>query len=253
MPVTAEDIQRACLWLAESQRLTVLTGAGISAESGVPTFRGKDGLWQGFRATDLATPQAFAGDPKLVWNFYNWRRELLASLKPNPAHEALVSLETKVPHFSLVTQNIDDLHRRAGSKDVIELHGNIWMLRCTGCQQVNRHEEVHLPELPACKHCGSLLRPHVVWFGEQLEPAILENAVTASRSCDIMLVIGTSALVQPAASLALYAKAEGARVVEINLEPTPHSHRVDLVLQGKAGVLLPKLVEGMEPSTQCKK
>lgn len=245
MTATAADIQRASLWLADSERLTVLTGAGVSAESGVPTFRGKDGLWQGFRATDLATPEAFARDPKLVWKFYNWRRQLLAPLQPNPAHEALVSLEEKIPHFSLVTQNIDDLHRRAGSRNLIELHGNIWMIRCSRCQTVNRNEEIPLPELPACKDCGGLLRPHVVWFGEQLEPAILERAIVETRSCDTMLVIGTSALVQPAASLALHAKEEGARVVEINLEPTPYSRHLDLALQGKAGVLLPQVVEGM--------
>ena len=245
MAASAGDIEQASLWLAASKRVTVLTGAGVSAESGVPTFRGEDGLWQGFRATDLATPQAFAQDSKLVWNFYNWRRELLAPLRPNPAHLALVSLEEKIPHFSLITQNIDDLHRRAGSKNIIELHGNIWMVRCTGCQVVNRNEEVSLPELPSCAECGGLLRPHVVWFGEQLEAAILERAVDLTRSCDTMLVIGTSAVVQPAASLAIIAKEAGARVVEINLESTPYSQQLDLSLQGKAGEILPQVVEGM--------
>jgi NAD-dependent deacetylase len=245
MGATAADINCASLWLAESKRLTVLTGAGVSAESGVPTFRGKDGLWQGFRATDLATPQAFSRDPKLVWNFYNWRRQLLAPLQPNPAHEALVRLEEKIPQFWLVTQNIDNLHRRAGSRNLIELHGNIWMVRCSLCQKVNRNDEVPLPELPTCEECGGLLRPHVVWFGEQLEPALLERAIVEARSCDTMLVIGTSALVQPAASLALHAKEEGARVLEVNLEPTPYSGHLDLVLQGKAGVLLPQVVEGI--------
>jgi len=244
MAAIAADLQQAGLWLAESKRVAVLTGAGISAESGVPTFRGEDGLWQGFRATDLATPQAFARDPKLVWNFYNWRRELLAPLQPNPAHKALVRLEEKIPQFSLITQNIDDLHHRAGSKNLVELHGNIWMVRCTRCHVVNRNEEVPLPELPTCKECGGLLRPHVVWFGEQLDPAILDKAVAAIRSCDTMLVIGTSALVQPAASLAIVAKEQDARVVEINLEPTPYSHKLDLALQGKAGEILPQLVEG---------
>ena len=246
MASIAAELQQAGLWLAESERVAVLTGAGISAESGVPTFRGKDGLWQGFRATDLATPEAFAGDPKLVWNFYNWRRELLAPLQPNPAHKALVVLEKKIPQFSLVTQNIDDLHHRAGSKNLVELHGNIWMVRCTQCHLVSRNEEVPLPELPACNECGGLLRPHVVWFGEQLDPTILDKAVAAIRSCDTMLVIGTSALVQPAASLALVAKEQGARVVEINLEATPYSHKLDLALRGKAGEILPRVVEGIE-------
>jgi NAD-dependent deacetylase len=246
MGAIAADLQQAGIWLTESERVAVLTGAGISAESGVPTFRGKDGLWQGFRATDLATPEAFARDPKLVWNFYNWRRELLAPLQPNPAHKALIRLEEKVPQFSLITQNIDDLHRRAGSKNLVELHGNIWMVRCTRCHVVHRNEEVPLPELPACKECEGLLRPHVVWFGEQLEPAILDKAIAAIRSCGTMLVIGTSALVQPAASLAIVAKEQGARVVEINLEPTPYSHKLDLALQGKAGEILPQVVERLE-------
>ena len=245
MPASATDIRQASLWLAEGKRVTVLTGAGVSAESGVPTFRGEDGLWQGFRATDLATPRAFARDARLVWDFYNWRRDLLASLQPNPAHKALVRLEEKVPYFSLITQNIDDLHRRAGSDNIIELHGNIWMVRCTACQVVNRNDEVPLPDVPSCAECGGLLRPHVVWFGEQLDPDILERAVAATRSCDTMLVIGTSAVVQPAASLAILAKEEGARVVEVNLELTPHSRQLDLALQGKAGEILPQVVEGM--------
>lgn len=239
------DIRQARSWLTSSERVIVLTGAGISAESGVPTFRGEDGLWQGFRATDLATPQAFARDPKLVWNFYNWRRQLLAPLQPNPAHTALVTLEEKIPHFSLITQNIDDLHRKAGSKNLIEMHGNIWIVRCTRCQEVTRNEEVPLPELPSCPECGGLLRPQVVWFGEQLDPDILERAFAATRSCDTMLVVGTSAVVQPAASLAIIAKEQGARVVEVNLEPTVYTHQLDLALQGKAGELLPQLVEGL--------
>ena len=244
MGATLANIEKASRYLSETKRLAVLTGAGISAESGVPTFRGKDGLWQGYQATDLATLEAFARDPRLVWNFYNWRRELLAPLEPNPAHKALVSLESKILDFTLITQNIDDLHRRAGSQNLIELHGNIWLARCTGCRAVNRNEDIPLPELPTCQDCGGLLRPHVTWFGEQLELTILERAVAATRACETMLVIGTSAVVQPAASLALQAKAENARVVEINLEVTPHSQHLDLVLRGKAGVLLPQLVEG---------
>jgi len=244
MTPTPPEIQRVRDWLATAARVTVLTGAGISAESGVPTFRGKDGLWQGFRATDLATPEAFAHDPKLVWRFYNWRRELLAPLKPNPAHEALARLEGKVPHFTLLTQNIDDLHRKAGSRNIVELHGNIWLVRCIRCLRMARKEEVPLPELPTCPECGDLLRPHVVWFGEALDPADLERAVDASRSCQVMLVIGTSAVVQPAASLALVARERGARVVEVNLEATPYTHLLDAALHGKAGTLVPQLVEG---------
>jgi NAD-dependent deacetylase len=237
-------IQCARDWLATASRVTVLTGAGISAESGVPTFRGKDGLWRGFRATDLATPEAFARDPRLVWAFYNWRRQLLAPLRPNPAHEAIVRLEEKVPHLTLLTQNIDDLHLKAGSRNIVELHGNIWMVRCTRCRRLSRNEAVPLPELPACAECGGLLRPHVVWFGEALDPVHLERAVDASKQCNVMLVIGTSAVVQPAASLALLAGEGGARVVEVNLEATPYTHLLDLALHGKAGALVPQLLEG---------
>lgn len=244
MTVRPPEIQRARDWLAKASRINVLTGAGISAESGVPTFRGEEGLWQGFRATDLATPEAFARDPKLVWAFYNWRRQILAPLKPNPAHEALARLEGKVPQVTLLTQNIDDLHRKAGSRTVVELHGNIWMVRCTRCRGLSRNEEVSLPELPTCPECNGLLRPHVIWFGEALNPVDLERAVDASRSCQVMLVIGTSAVVQPAASLALLARQRGARVVEINLEATPYTHLLDLALHGKAGELVPQLVQG---------
>jgi NAD-dependent deacetylase len=244
MTPTPLEIQRVRDWLAAAARVAVLTGAGISAESGVPTFRGKDGLWQGFRATDLATPEAFARDPKLVWRFYNWRRELLAPLRPNPAHEALVRLEGKVSQFILLTQNIDDLHRKAGSRNIVELHGNIWLVRCIRCLRVSRNEEAPLPELPTCPECGDLLRPHVVWFGEALDPAELERAVDAARSCQVMLVIGTSAVVQPAASLALVARERGARVVEVNLEATPYTRLLDEALHGKAGTLVPQLVEG---------
>jgi len=220
------------------------SGAGISAESGVPTFRGEDGLWEGFRATDLATPEAFARDPKLVWAFYRWRRQLIAPLRPNPAHEALVRLETKIKDFQLITQNIDDLHRQAGSRNLLELHGNLWLLRCTGCERVTPNRDAELPELPRCEHCANFLRPHVVWFGEALEEATLERAFAASQSCEVMLVIGTSAVVQPAASLALVAKEQGAKVAEINLERSHYASRLDLSLQGKAGTIVPRIVEG---------
>jgi NAD-dependent deacetylase len=154
--------------LAQARRVVVLTGAGISAESGVPTFRGADGLWRNLRATDLATPEAFARDPALVWEFYNWRRELLGQLSPNAAHRALVALEQRVPDFWLITQNIDGLHHAAGSRRVLELHGNIWRLRCTGCGRMTEDRQP-LPARPICRACGQLLRPHVVWFGESLD------------------------------------------------------------------------------------
>jgi NAD-dependent deacetylase len=237
-----ETIARLRQALSQAQRLVVLTGAGISAESGVPTFRGADGLWRQYRAVDLATPEAFARNPDLVWEFYNWRRELLAQLTPNAAHRALVELESRVPAFRLVTQNIDDLHHAAGSRQVLELHGNIWRLRCTGCGRVSEDRTLPLPARPRCDGCGQLLRPDVVWFGEMLDPVILNQAMQALESCQVLLIIGTSANVQPAASMGLYAKRQGALVAEINLEATPYSGSYDLTILGKAGAILPLVV-----------
>jgi NAD-dependent deacetylase len=229
--------------LDQCQDLAVLTGAGISAESGVPTFRGQDGLWRQYRAVDLAMPQAFQRDPKLVWEFYQWRRELLQPLRPNPAHAALAALEQRLPRLTLITQNIDGLHALAGSRNIIELHGNIWHLRCTGCSRVEEDRRLDLPPLPVCRNCGALLRPHVVWFGESLDSEILEKTYTALQSCRVLLIIGTSGLVQPAAAMGAWAKQHGAFVAELNLEATPQSGIYDLALQGRAGELLPQLLE----------
>jgi NAD-dependent deacetylase len=240
------QIQALKKQLMAAERVTVMTGAGISAESGVPTFRGADGLWKNYRATDLATPEAFLKNPKLVWEFYNWRRALISKLTFNAAHAALVEMEAKVPGFTLITQNVDGLHRRAGSRNLLEIHGNLWQVRCVQCQEVILDESPDMGELPTCEQCGSLLRPHVVWFGESLDQATLNRAVIASRNCQIMLVIGTSAIVQPAASLAWEAKQRGAVVAEINLEQTPHSHFMDYTFQGKAGEIVPRLVEDWE-------
>jgi NAD-dependent deacetylase len=228
--------------LHQAQRVVVLMGAGVSAESGVPTFRGADGLWRQFRVTDLATPEAFARDPKLVWEFYNWRRELLAPLKPNPGHHALAQLENQVPEFFLITQNIDGLHQAAGSRKVLEMHGSIWRVRCTGCGRVTENRDVPLPALPTCEDCGGLLRPHVVWFGEMLDRLILAKAYEALSTCQVLLIIGTSGNVEPAASMGLHAKHHGAMVAEINLEPTPYTGSYDFTILGKAGVILPLLV-----------
>jgi NAD-dependent deacetylase len=228
--------------LQDTERVAVLTGAGISAESGVPTFRGADGLWQNYRATELATPEAFSKNPKLVWAFYNWRRGLISEVTYNEAHKALADLESKVPYLTLITQNVDGLHLLAGSKNVLEIHGNLWKLRCTACQKITTDRSSHLAPLPKCEECGGLLRPHVVWFGEALDPTLLQQAVAASRESQVMLVIGTSSLVQPAASLALEAKSGGAALVEINLEKTPHSDFMDFSLKGKAGDLVPELL-----------
>ena len=229
--------------LKKADKVAVLTGAGISAESGVPTFRGADGLWQNYQVTDLATPEAFARDPELVWRFYNWRRELISHVSHNPAHKALVGLERLVPLFTLITQNVDGLHLLAGSQELLEIHGNLWKVRCTKCQKITLDHSPNMGTLPKCRSCGGLLRPHVVWFGEALDPDLLGQAIEAARTSQVMLVIGTSSVVQPAASLALEAKSGGALLAEINIESTSHSHLMDFTLQGRATEIVLRLVE----------
>jgi len=231
--------------LGQVQRVVALTGAGVSAESGVPTFRGPGGLWRDFRAEDLATPQAFARDPRLVWEWYDWRRGLIAQVSPNPGHLALAELEGLIPEFLLITQNVDGLHRRAGSLNVLEIHGSIWEVRCTGCGGLDEDRRTPLPLMPWCRNCGALLRPNVVWFGEALDPARLQMAHEALRLAQVMLVAGTSGVVQPAASFALWAKEYGARLAEINPDPTPLTPYCDWVLQGKSGEVLPLLLTAM--------
>jgi NAD-dependent protein deacetylase/lipoamidase len=228
--------------IAAAQSLTVLTGAGISADSGVPTFRGADGLWRNYRAEDLATPEAFERDPRLVWEWYNWRREVLATKKPNPAHEAIAGWERRIPSFWLITQNVDGLHRVAGSQNLSEIHGNIWMVRCTRCESIDENRDVPISLLPACRRCHGLLRPHIVWFGESLSPHDLTRCASALHDCEVFLVIGTSGVVYPAAGFASLAKEAGAFVVEINLEPTQQSELVDLSLQGRAKDIVPLLL-----------
>ncbi len=227
--------------LATARAVTVLTGAGISADSGVPTFRGADGLWRNFRAEDLATPEAFARDPRLVWEWYNWRRELIATKKPNPAHYAVADLERRLERCWLITQNVDGLHRTAGSQKLSEIHGNIWKVRCTRCSRVDENREVPIAILPSCAACGGLLRPHIVWFGESLASEDLDRSYEALGRCEVLLIIGTSGIVYPAASFAPVAKAAGAFVVEINLDPTPHTELVDVSLQGRAKDVVPEL------------
>jgi len=226
-----------------AERVTVLTGAGISAESGVPTFRGEGGLWRNHDVMELATPYAFERDPELVWEFYNWRRDLISKLTFNPAHKALVDLERIKPSFTLISQNVDGLHLLAGSKNLLEIHGNLWKVRCTRCNEITLDLSPDMGPLPKCKTCGSLLRPHVVWFGESLDGELLNRAVDASKNCDIMLVIGTSSVVQPASSLAFQAKDGGAIVAEINLEATPNSQFMDFAFHGKAGEIVPRLLD----------
>jgi NAD-dependent deacetylase len=239
--MTAE-IARVRERVAAARHVAVLTGAGMSAESGVPTFRGPDGLWRNYRAEDLATPQAFARDPNLVWAWYDWRRGLIAGCRPNPGHTALAELEGRDGGFTLVTQNVDGLHALAGSRDPVEMHGNIWKVRCTGCHRVTEDRRVPIPIPPACEACGALLRPHIVWFGESLEPGVLDRAVGAFEVADVALVVGTSGLVQPAASLAGIAARNGAFVVEINPDATPASGLVDVAVRHKSGEVLPRIV-----------
>ena len=240
---TDDQILLARTHLASARNVTVLTGAGISADSGVPTFRGVDGLWRTYRAEDLATPEAFERDPRLVWEWYNWRRELIATKSPNPAHDTLVKLERRwTDHMWLITQNVDGLHRAAGSQRLSEIHGNIWKVRCTGCGVISENREIPLPILPACRLCRALLRPHIVWFGESLWEEDLRRCDEALRACDLLLVIGTSGVVYPAAGFASVAKEVGALVIEINLESTPQSDLVDLSLQGRAKDLVPLLL-----------
>jgi NAD-dependent deacetylase len=238
----AMDVRELRGRLKQATTVTVLTGAGISADSGVPTFRGPDGLWRNFRAEELATPEAFARDPHLVWEWYNWRREVIASKRPNAAHQAIVELEQRLEGFWLITQNVDGLHRAAGSAKLSEIHGNIWKVRCTACGRIEENRDVPIPLLPKCASCQGLLRPHIVWFGESLDADDVERSYHAVQSCEVLLIVGTSGVVYPAASFASIAKAAGAFVIDVNLEGTGHSGLVDAALQGRAKDVVPELL-----------
>ncbi len=227
---------------SQAMELVVLTGAGVSAESGVPTFRGLGGVWQRHRPEDLATPQAFQRDPELVWRWYDHRRQLIAHCRPNAAHYTLAEMERVLgERFTLITQNVDGLHREAGNQRILYLHGDIWYVRCTHCDYRAQDRRVPLPEIPPrCPRCGALLRPDVVWFGEMLDVPTLTAAREAARRAAILLVVGTSAVVQPAASLPLETRHAGGRVIEFNLEPTPLTSVVDETVLGPAGETLPR-------------
>jgi NAD-dependent deacetylase len=229
-------------WLDSASSIAVLTGAGVSAESGIPTFRGAGGLWRSYRPEDLATPQAFARDPKLVWEWYDWRRGLIANAHPNAAHCALVRLERQAKNFTLITQNVDGLHDRAGSQNVLKVHGDIWTLRCSGCARTRQDLRPSIPELPPRCACGAWERPGVVWFGEALPADVWMRAEKAAKAADVFLVIGTAAVVYPAAGLVAIAKSGGAKVVEINVAETPVSRVVDASLRGPAAEILPQFV-----------
>lgn len=230
--------------IASARRVTVMTGAGVSAASGVPTFRGPDGLWRTFRPEELATPEAFARDPALVWEWYAWRREKVAACRPNAAHEVLARWSQRDGR-TLITQNVDDLHARAGTRDLVRLHGSLWELACVnGCARGTRpwrDERVPLPEMPPrCPHCRGHARPAVVWFGESLDPADVQRAFDAT-ACDVFLTVGTSAVVYPAAGFVHQARSRGAFTAEISVDETSASALVDVSLRGPAEEILPYL------------
>jgi NAD-dependent deacetylase len=230
--------------LRKARSVAALTGAGISAESGVPTFRdAQTGLWARFDPLELATPSAFRRNAKLVWDWYAWRRELIAKAKPNPGHDALAVLESRIEHFRVITQNVDGLHQVAGSRSVVELHGNIARVKCSREGTIVADwDDSSAREAPRCARCGAFLRPDVVWFEETLPEDALAEAERAARDCDVLLVVGTAAEVYPAAMLPTYARHHGAAVVEVNPNATRLSDRVDFALRGPSGVVLPALV-----------
>jgi len=233
------ELERARQLLRDASRIAVLTGAGISAESGIPTFRGTGGLWRNFRPEELATPEAFERDPATVWEWYRWRRQLISEAEPNPGHRALAELEARTPEFTLITQNVDGLHERAGSRRVLKVHGDIWINRCRSCGR----ETGELPgeRLPLCS-CGGVFRPGVVWFGESLPQDVWREAEKAAGRAQVMLVVGTSAQVYPAAGLVPVAQRNHSSVIEVNVGETPFSGSVDLVLRGPSGEILPAIV-----------
>ena len=242
-----ELIERAAQEIRRARHVCVLTGAGISAESGIPTFRDAlTGLWSRFRPEELATPEAFERDPALVWQWYEWRRELVRQAEPNPGHRALAELARHVPRLTLVTQNVDGLHQRAGSRDVLEYHGNILRDRCMLEQVVAERAPESRQGLPRCSSCGGLLRPDVVWFGEAIPQRPMQLAAAAAADCDVFLSIGTSALVYPAAGLAELALARGAVVIEVNPQPTDLTAQATLALAAAAGTVLPALLAALD-------
>jgi len=261
----SSDIAEFQKCLKRAKYVALLTGAGVSAESGIPTFRGEGGLWRRYSAMDLASPTAWKRDPGLVWEFYNYRRTIVRDKKPNPAHFAIARLETRIQkqgRFHLITQNIDDLHFAAGSKEVTRLHGSLWQVRCVECGKIMENRDVPITpafagsgspdpsaitkkfggeDLPHCK-CGGILRPNVVWFGESLDPRDLERAYEAAQSCDVFIVVGTSLQVYPAAGLVPVAKSAGATLALVDLEIPSHAP-VDFFFQGKAGEVMSQLVD----------
>jgi NAD-dependent deacetylase len=239
-------VDRVVSWIRAAERIVVLTGAGVSAESGVPVFRGAGGLWRQFRPEDLATPQAFARQPSLVWEWYLWRREKIAAAQPNPAHHAIAALQRDRAGVTLLTQNVDGLHERARSLRPLELHGNLWRVRCQrGCGFMDRDDESAAPRRQLTCDCGAWLRPDVVWFGESLDATVLDAATGALEAADLVLVVGTSSVVYPVAALPHLARRRDARIVEINIDETPLTGHAHAALRGAAGDVLPALIEAL--------
>jgi len=245
-PQRSDRFAEVRLLLEKARRVCAFTGAGISAESGIPTYRGTGGLWSGFSADEIASPRGFARDPKRVWQWHNERRMALANVKPNAGHAALAKLEELVTsrggQFALATQNIDGLHQAAGSRHVLELHGTILAIRCDTCGYRRAIGFEPIEGVPWCPKCRTFMRPDIVWFGETLPPDVWQRAAEAAASADLFLAIGTSAIVYPAAGLIDLASRRGARTVEINLEPTAATGMVDVALHGKAGEILPAIL-----------
>jgi len=267
-PVDEKEMKKFHSAIADAKYVAVLTGAGVSAESGVPTFRGAGGYWRKWQAQDLATPQAFSKNPSLIWEFYHYRRETVSKCKPNRAHLALAAFEKRMEKekkkFILLTQNIDRLHHAAGSKNIVEIHGTLWVTRCTQCldERENRKipmcaalegkgapnpeaqdASIPLKDLPSCEKCGGLLRPAVVWFNENLNEQIMQHVNEVLSQCDLFLVIGTSSVVYPAALFAPRVSQRGVEVAEFNIETTPATSDCTYAFQGKCGDTLPSALE----------
>lgn len=238
-------LDQARTLVERAQRIAVLTGAGVSAESGIPTFRGPGGLWRNYRPEELATPEAFERNPQLIWEWYRWRRRLIAAAEPNAGHLALAELERRTPVFTLITQNVDGLHGRAGSRRILKIHGDIWLSRCTGCSYQRTDRATEDEAVPLCPDCGAMLRPGVVWFGEPLPRLVWEEAERAVYDSQLLIVAGTSAQVYPAAGL--IGLARGA-TIEVNLDETSFSKAVTVALRGGCAELLRQLALTGPPS-----
>ena len=235
-----QGIAQAAEILRSAQRVVAFTGAGVSAESGVPTFRGAGGLWEGHPVEELASPQGFCADPVKVWRFYEERRRNLAHVRPNPAHRVLARWQDRFPRYTIVTQNVDGLHQEAGARGVLELHGSIWHVRCLGCDRDREERTVPLPQVPPlCSECGAMERPAVVWYGEFLPEMVMAASFATIERCEVLVVVGTSAVVYPAAGFVEVAATAGAKVIEVNPEASRIAHLADVALRGPAGELLP--------------